>query len=284
MAHPLRDPRANGAKRRATKGQPFDPEDLSRRLTALLADQKSKAEQRRHARADKLAAEHQDIVYRHTPTVAATAFERTTTADVHRQAHKLGQRAMKQVQEVGRPDRPNTQQISLQRTQAMDQAIIDRNVLGNRNQFQWNHDMEEAVEVDVNRGVYEPLRRTFTTQFAHLRSRGEKEVKRPPSTGDIWDENYAPVSIKSNPMAKPDFEGRNDWAQQDEPNNEGSNVVKEKSMFLRKTESIWILRSKRETSSAQDKNGADLGDLGSPTNRGKGGKISFFTRFKRQPS
>lgn len=56
MTHPLRDPKVDGARRKVKKGEPFDPEELSRRLTEHLLEQKLKAEKRREARALKAAA------------------------------------------------------------------------------------------------------------------------------------------------------------------------------------------------------------------------------------
>lgn len=56
MTYPLRDPKANGARKTVKKGEPFDPEELSRRLTDHLADQKLRAERRRDARALKDAS------------------------------------------------------------------------------------------------------------------------------------------------------------------------------------------------------------------------------------
>lgn len=62
MTHPLRDPKGNGGRRKVKKGEPFDPEELSRRLTEHLVEQKLKAEKRREARALKAAALAQQTV------------------------------------------------------------------------------------------------------------------------------------------------------------------------------------------------------------------------------
>lgn len=280
MTYQFGDPRANGAKRRSKKDQPFDPDELSRRLTTYLIDQKQRAERRRIERAAKLAAEQEDIVYHHIPTVAATAFARTATPDTHRQVHKLSKPALKQNQEAFQTD----QLTNLQKMQALDQAIIDRNVLGHRNQFQWSHDMVEAAEVDIHRGVYEPPRRTFATQFAHLdlRSRRDKEAERPLSLGDVWEEDSPTMKTRNRP--RPDFEGRNDWSQQDDVEI-GKTEIKEKSnTFLRKTESIWVLKSRtRNRTDTEGKSDGVCKDV-VPADGGKSGKGSFLARFKRHPS
>lgn len=281
MTHPIRDQRSSVSKRRAKQGE-FDPEELCRLLTAYLAEQKQRAERRRHARNTSYTADHQDVSYHHIPLVAASAFERTATSG-QANFHKASQLTLKTHQ-----DGPyiNPQATNLQKTQALDQAAIERALLRNRNQFQWTREMEQAAEVDSDRGVYKPVRRTFNLEFSHLRKPRDKEVERPMSTGDVWDEEQH-IPIQARPRPKPTFEGRNDWAQQDDVISRGKTLVKEKSMFLRRTESIWLMKGKKDRINIirQDKNEVEAcsGDLGSPTDGSKGGKSSFLARFKRQP-
>lgn len=153
------------------KGEPFDPEDLSRRLQAHLTEQKIKADKRRQARAAKLAAaeaaaaeSHAQTVYHHVPMSAASAFERTTTpVDLSRKMPKLAQSVIKA--HLGRvsvdENRPSQGLTLLQKTVALDQAIVDKQILRNRNQFQWTQEMEEANEADLERDLYKPPQRTF---------------------------------------------------------------------------------------------------------------------------
>lgn len=147
--------------------------------------------------------------------------------------------------------------------------------------------MEEAAELDNERGVYKPVRRTFNLEFSHLRKQRDKEIERPMSTGDVWDEEEQYTSIQTRSRTKPTFDGRNDWAQQEDDIKGGKTLVKEKSMFLRRTESIWLMKGKKDKINIirQDKNEVEAcsGDLGSPTDGSKGGKSSFLARFKRQP-
>jgi len=280
MTHPLRDPKSNGTKR-VKNGEPFDPEELSRRLTVYLSEQKLKMERRRAAK--EAAANN---VYHHVPKVAAAAFERTTTPDVLRQVHKLSQPALKQHLEVLSLDDPSLQTTSLQRTQALDQAVIERDMLRNRNQFQWNHDMEEAAEIDIERDVYKSPQRTFNSEFAISKSRHEKG-QRPLSTGDVfWEEDDPPVTGIAKPKPKPAFNGRNDWAQRDDRENDEKVGKERSSLFLRKKDSIWVLKSRREKNGKQDKDEAvaEIGDFGSPPDGSKSRKSSFLARFKRHPS
>jgi len=282
MTHPLRDPKSDAIKRRVKKGEPFDPEDLSRRLTAHLAEQKLKAERRRDAKAKATAADKNHL-YHHVPKVAATAFERTTTPDVMRQVHKLSAPALKQHFEILSLDDPNHQVTGLQRTQALEQAVVERDTLRNRNQFQWDHTMEEAAEVDIDRNVYKLPQREFNTELK--RSRHVKAL----STGAtvFWEEEETSTIVKAK-HTKPSlvFDGRNDWAQRDEDGHGGKGLPKEKaSPFLRKKDSIWILGSKKEKSSKQqNKDEVVAGSFGSSPEGIKGGKINFLARFKRHPS
>ena len=94
MTHPLREPKREGRKPRIKQGEPFDPEDLSRRLTAHLAEEKAKVERRRAAREAKVAdGAH---FYHHVPLSAASAFERTTTqVDVMKSLPKAARPAVK---------------------------------------------------------------------------------------------------------------------------------------------------------------------------------------------
>lgn len=292
MTHPLRDPKTNGPRRRAKQGEPFDPEELSRRLQAHLVEQKIKAEKRREARAAKaaaagaVAAQH---VYHHVPKVAAAAFERTTTPEAFRKVHKLAQPAMRAHLEVLslEDSLPNQPVTSLQKTVAMDQAMLERDLLRNRNQFQWTHDMEDAAEADMERDLYKPPQRTFYAEFAHLKGSRKQGVPRPLSTGDMfWEEEGSPPPQK--PKVKPaphDIvnDHRNDWVQRDDGL---ENRKKDKtSPFLRKMESSWILMGKKEKGLKQERRDEGIAGFGSSSpDNGKGAKGSFLTRFKRHPS
>jgi hypothetical protein len=305
MTHPLRDPKANGANRKVKQGEPFDPEDLSRRLQAHLVEQKLKAERRRDARATKsaaaaqenvdhhvpkVAAAAQENVYHHVPKVAAAAFERTTTPDAMRQVHKLAQPAIKAHLELLTIDDavPGQAVTSLKRTQAMDQAVVERDLLRTRNQFQWDHTMEEAAEVDVYRDVYKPPQRTFINEFSHLRIRQEKKNPRPLSTGDILsEEDEAHATTKAKRKSKPsgyDMTERNNWAQRDEGAENKSSKKEKEALIVRKKPSSWILLGKRSPKLDKGDAVAVIRNTGSPPDGNKSAKASFLARFKRHPS
>ncbi|TVY31176.1 hypothetical protein LHYA1_G000128 [Lachnellula hyalina] len=282
MTYPLRDPMGNTAKRRAKPGEPFDAEDLSRRLTAHLAEQKIKVERRREARASKVTESNGG--YHHVPKVAASAFERTATPVGNtRQMHKLSQPILKAHLEHPREKHiPGHPSIKLKETQAMDQAMIERELLRNRNPFQWTHDMEEALEVDVGRDLYKPPQRTFNIpEFAHLRGTKVSNALRPLSMGDVFSDKEVPIAPRARQKSAFEASDRNDWAQRDEESEIGRQKREWAGAFLRKKDSIWILGSRKEKSNRQDKEAvAGTRDFGSPPVK----KGRFLARFKRHPS
>jgi len=294
MTYPLRDNKCQGGKRRVAKqGEPFDPEELSRRLKAHLVEQKLQAERRR----TRAAAVQKNGVYHHVPMVAAADFARTATPEAmlhtdskKRHVHKLAQPALKQhLEHLTLDDSiPGRQLTGVRRTQAMDQAMAERDTARCRNQFQWNRDMEEAAEVDIDRDLYKPPQRTFDSEFSHLRSGQVRSAQRPLSTGDVfWEEEESHTHTR--PKAKPAYvaNDRNDWAQRDENEVENRRSMKERvTPFLLKKDSIWVLKGRKEKSTKVDKDEAVAGvsevDLSPDPN--KTGRGSFLARFKRHPS
>jgi hypothetical protein len=284
MTHPIHDPAKPTSKRHIKNGEPFDPEELIRRLTAYVTEQKLAQQRRREARAAKeraaaaaLASSPTDAVYHHVPVAAAAAFQRTATPNIitPETTHKLAAPALKAALSPTVPDEgfgkevPVTRQKStkrpatslLQKTVLQDQAEVEKERVRNRNQFQRTQGdlLDEAAEVDELRDVYRLPQRTFR-EFAHLRSGGHgKGHSRPLSTGDIFSDSEdtdTPVSdarLKSLKV-KPTFDGRNDWAQkEDEEKREvekrsgsGGKTVKERVSGLRRKESIWVLMGKKD--------------------------------------
>ncbi|RDL39276.1 uncharacterized protein BP5553_03616 [Venustampulla echinocandica] len=287
MTHTFRDHRASTGrtvKRKPKPGQPFDPEDLTRRLTVVIEDQKAKTERRRAARAAKVASTHQDVIYHHVPTVAAAAFERTATPDTLRQVHKLARPAARAHFDVLQTE---NQQLgyaatALQKTQAIDQVMVERELTRSRNQFQWSPEMEGAAEADFGRDLYKPPQRTFTT---HLKN--GQGGPRPMSTGDIFSEDDE-ISVITKSKTRPLFDAndRNNWVQQDDNSESGQQKKEWSSPFLRKKHSSWIMRVRRDKSVRRDKDdeAAGSGDSCSPPDSNKGGKTRFLDRFKRHPS
>ncbi|KUJ18234.1 uncharacterized protein LY89DRAFT_42744 [Mollisia scopiformis] len=292
MTHPLRDPKTSGPRRKVKSGEPFDPEELSRRLQAHIVEQKIKSEKRREARAAKAAAAeaalHAQNGYHHVPATAAASFERTTTQAKPLKMHKLAQPVVKA--HLDRVSIENERQplTLLQKTVAMDQAMLDAHLLRNRNQFQWTQEMEEAAEADSERDLYKVPQRTFNGEFAHLIGNHKKGAPRPMSTGDLfWEEEASSPPPVPKQKVKPApheivNDHRNDWAQRDD---EMENRKKEKaSPFLKKMESSWMLIGKKEKGVKPERRDEGIAGLGSSPPDGKGVKGSFLARFKRHPS
>jgi hypothetical protein len=291
MTHPLRDPKTNGPRRRVKNGEPFDPEELSRRLQAHIVEQKIKSEKRREARAAKVAATEAALQaqngYHHVPSMAAASFERTTTQAKPSKMHKLSQPVLKAHLERVSIDneRPSQPLTLLQKTAALDQAALDAHLLRNRNQFQWTHEMEEANEIDSERDLYKRPQRTFNGEFAHLIGSHNKDSPRPLSMGDLFweEEGSSPPPPKHKVKLAPHEivnDHRNDWAQRDD---DSDNRKKEKtSPFLRKMESSWMLMGKKEKGVKPERRDEGIAGFGSSPE--KGVKGSFLARFKRHPS
>ncbi|CAG8954828.1 hypothetical protein HYFRA_00008513 [Hymenoscyphus fraxineus] len=283
MTYPPREPRGTTAKRRVKQGEPFDPEDLCRRLEIHLAEQRFKAEKRREARAAKAAAAEANGIYHHIPKVAATAFQRTATPDVLRQVHKLAEPVLKTQLSIHNEE-PGLS--ALKKTQARDQVAIEKECVRTRNQFQWTHDMEEAVVLDIDRDLYKPPQRTFQPETSHLRILRNSNVIQRFSTSDMLSDDEQLVHGAAKPRSKPLFEAndRHDWAQRDDAEN-GHTKREWVTPFLRKKDSSWMMMVRGEKNIGH-KNGVltNIGNLGSPTDASKGGKGRFLARFKRHPS
>ncbi|TEY43965.1 hypothetical protein BOTCAL_0358g00060 [Botryotinia calthae] len=212
--HPIPAPRT-----RSKKGAPLDPNDLSRRLRAHLAQQKALAEQHRVSRSSTSTDP-----YHHTPQVAALSFEHTATAEKLRNVHKLSEPALKNLgyMTIGEGgdglggygsgyiyQKPGT---LLQKTQIYDQVAADKTKLRNRNQYQWTSTLERAAELDAERDVYRCPRRTFNSDVPVVHK--SRAGMRPMSMGDYlpWEEKEE-REVKEVKREKND---RHDWTQRDE--------------------------------------------------------------------
>lgn len=287
MTHPLRDPKKDGRRQKVKQGEPFDPEELSRLLTAHLVEQKLKAERRREARAAKLALVQANGVYHHVPKVAAAAFERTTTPEVRRQVHSRVSPAVL-LEKLSIEDPLPGQILNVHQNQAIDQQILERQILLNRNQFQWTHELEEAAEADMERDLYKPPQRTFQSEFAQLTGH-RRSASRPLSTGDMFVPHWEnvesqlpppPPRLKPKPSAAfAVAKDRHDWAEREETKKKDRTTP-----FLKKMESTWILNRKERVKPDRDEGVAGIGDHGSPPEGNRGIRGSFLARFKRHPS
>jgi hypothetical protein len=309
-------------KRRPKNGEPFDPDDLTRRLTAHVSEQKAASQRRREARAakERAAALAAGLPcnenYHHVPIVAASAFQRTATPNLvsPETVHKLAAPVFKAALSSSNPEdasdfpiqlrsvrRPST---GLQRTVLQDQMEVKRERLRNRNPFQRTQALEEAAAVDESRDVYRLPQRTFG-EFAHLRNVPRRHA-RPLSTGDVFSDSEdtdsaLPAARLKSLRVKPTYDGRNDWAQEEvrSPKEGGGEkggtwngrTVKERVSggLLRRKESVWILMGKKEKVVERGKVDESLVGTGIGSAEGSSppqldGKRRFLARFKRTPS
>ncbi|ESZ93947.1 hypothetical protein SBOR_5650 [Sclerotinia borealis F-4128] len=254
---------------RSKKGQPLDPDDLSRRLKAHLAQQKALAEHRREARASETTG-----VYHHIPQVAALSFENTATPDKLRQVHKLSEPALKNLRYLTIDEgvggigyeyqKPRT---ILQKSQFLDHETAERTMVRNRNQYQWTAALERAAELDAERDVYKCPRRTFNSDAPAVHK--NRAVQRPMSMG-----GFLPWGKKEEPKEpKRERNDRHDWTQRDEY---AKRSLKERVGPLL---SLKLRKGKVHDGSGEDKSRSPVKSLVSPSIR-----ASFFWRFKISPS
>jgi hypothetical protein len=221
-------------------------------LEAHLAEQKKQAELRR---AKRIAKEKQSV-YHHVPKVAAAAFERTATPvlmgekDTKKSVHKLGHVALRH--HVEEKIRPTSSSFNLRQTLAMDHARKQRDLVGDRNQFQRTRHLEDAAKLDQERNISKVPQRTFGAD--HLDAPQTGLCSRPLSTGELnWEEDLDvsdPLShnkSKAKALFIQTVSDRQDWEQCDQVPAEVHRSVKDRmSPFLRKTDSMWILKSRKE--------------------------------------
>lgn len=194
--------------------------------------------------------------YHHVPKVAAAAFERTTTPlpmgekeKRRKYVHRLARIALKYHTEEA--VRPTAGSFNLRTTQAMDQARKQRDLLGDRNQFQRTRHLEDAAQFDKERNLNKVPQRTFRADHLDLQRRASS--CRPLSTGDLnleedlgGSESVFHTKPKAKTLLIQTANDRQDWEQRDEVPVEIHKPVKERATpFLRRADSIWTLKSRK---------------------------------------
>ncbi|KAG9248195.1 hypothetical protein BJ878DRAFT_77405 [Calycina marina] len=263
------DSRKEPSKQRPTKkGEPFDPDDLTRRLTAHLLTQKAAQAKRRSQRRSL----DRSSTYHHVPTVAAAAFARTTTPDALRQVHRLSQPVLRCLEGLEKQTKLGG---GVHAHELMDERVVERERVRLRNQWQGGLMMEVAGAVDGARDVLRKPTRTFR-EFAHLATTVRKSVHERPRSEGYGDE--APVTlVRARTRSHFGFDRRNNWTQLDDEREQKRGIMERAG--LKKRDSMWVMKSKIEK---RENEGAD-----SPLPTSKSRKNSFLARFaiiKRQPS
>lgn len=223
MTHPVREENREFCRSKST---PFDPEDLSRRLAVVLAKQEQyiQHDQRRNRR----AVSETTRLAQYVPQVAAADFARTTTQDVmnpmsrgRSDVHKLAEAAIRQQQ------KSSLNNIAVmggvRQSIANDRARAEKQVVMERNQFQWDRNLEGAAELDKERDLYRLPQRTLTREPTPAVDRINRYLGRPMSTGDLlnWETGVPrhpskPRRSTLKPKASQLALDHHDWAQRDE--------------------------------------------------------------------
>lgn len=221
--------------------------------------------------------------------MAAAAFERTATSESmapkdkrNRNVHKLAQAALKQ--QIKEAAHPTTVSFDLRQNQALDKARKHRDLVGDRNQFQRTRDLEDAALLDKERNLNKLPQRTFGGD--NLEVHQKVKSSRPLSTGDLaWEDDFHASKTMFPPRPKvtaplvPFVNDRQDWAQRDEVPTEGHRSVKERvSPFLRKPDSMWMLKGKKRP---EIHNSSPEADHGASTAESKHKNSTFLGLFKR---
>lgn len=267
---------------RSKKGDPIDPEELSRRLQTYLTQQKMRVEERKQRAAYKAAHGHsppdgkhisknpppaaqppahvqtksrpdsfgaeKENVYHHVPSQAATQFARTTTPDPKRAIHALSQPAVQcHLEQIKVVEGNGTNPM-----QAINSANAERAALRQRNHFQMTESTEAVNLIDEARGVHGP-------EYQRFRKSLLVEDK----------DSFRPQRPRSKVIL--DMSGRDNWAQEDE---------KAKETVVRRKPSSWILLGKK--SSRNSEKDEAVSGVGGPLSPPPDGRTkNLFARFKR---
>lgn len=169
------------------------------------------------------------------------------------------------------------------KAQVLDQARIKRVFWGERCPSQRTRDLEDATLSD-ERTLKRISQHNFGTEYLDVRQKALNS--RPLSTGDlIWEDGFhANKSVFSGkppvePLEIPYASDPQDWAQRDEVCADPHRSVKERvSPFIRKPESMWMLKGKKDPKSPGLP--AEAGQVALP-GEVKHKKSMFLSLFKR---
>lgn len=311
MSHPLRAP--NKSSRNAG---PPDPAELTRRLEAHLAAQGHPKPRRR--RQSRLAEKDigsslysipderpskpgpsAPVPYRHVPQVAAVDFMNSATQDSmpgsHRPRsgstgghHAIAHAAFREHHaRVPKVEPKNILTSAVARSEAEDRDRAHRRAIADRNQFQHDKIMEEAAAYDRERGVFEPVRRSFGADPLSVIVNGSRQ--RPVSCGEMnWEEGAHHRSADMNAKIRrglvvPNVNDHLDWAQRDDTPVEHHSMRERLGPLLKKPD--WGSKHK------DAKNAPEIQDDAVPESEAaqeerklasKARKSGFLGRFRRE--
>ena len=234
--------------------EPFDIDELCRRLKIQELRQQEREERRR-----RRAQEHQERQgqmaqqYHHTPRVAALDFTRTATPDLmgKKDAHRLSRAVLDRYKHgLGARDPAHPEQVTAGNlADALEAARLEMERVADRNHFQRNRDLEDAAQRDKERDINKPTKKDFEPSPHHPPVHNESKHQRSFSVGGAeWEHIKGPLPVsKATSKPGPQWEDHHDWAQRDEHLADRRRSLMDRvSPFLRKTESVWLLKHKKE--------------------------------------
>lgn len=238
---------SSSRKSKVKKEEPFDIDELCRRLEVQLRRQGVQEERRRQRAREKQAKQQQ---YHHTPQFAALDFARTATPDgfAKKDIHTLSQPVLQRHKEgQGSKAITNPGPLSASKlVHALEVARSDTGTASDRNQFSRTRTLEEAARVDRERHIDKPLQRDFENPSLTVHEETESKTERSFSEGhNVWD--HVDGLLPSKPPAKAAYrsEDHPDWAQRDECARDRRRSFKDRvSPLLKRTESIWGMKGK----------------------------------------
>ncbi|MCJ1352201.1 MAG: hypothetical protein MMC33_002185 [Icmadophila ericetorum] len=170
---PLRNP---GISSRTVKqGEPFDPEELYRRLERHCESEKRARERRRARAAEKAAG-----IYHHVPKFAASDFVKTATPELY-DRHSIHPLSRPVVKGRNNGDAHHTTSCPprdaqfRQIVEERDLALQKMMAVADRNQFQQTKAMKDAAQMD-NKRSSRLIQRDFEISFLEKKSNDKGDV------------------------------------------------------------------------------------------------------------
>lgn len=296
----------HGAPKQAAMPRTFDPDELTRRLNRVIADQRAQADKKRRAkkRAEKAAAEaaakgrgssdrrdskatEDEDDGHYIPKVAASQFTSTTIGGESQAdsklVHRLSRVAMKFHMQGPGEMVPSKSSNPAEDIKALRRAQTTRERTYDRNQFQHPSSFTAHIE---DRDAPGPLMKMAEEDEAKLKADRRKSTGSMlgakvdvPAMSTSFPHEFSldkrPSGEQSELAANVDSH-RVDWSQSDEQSFEHR-----ASLPIRQQGSRWNLRGRLGSLSKQPKDDKNSGSDEEKGNSPLSPKTGFFSRFKR---
>ncbi|MCJ1476550.1 hypothetical protein MMC13_005216 [Lambiella insularis] len=232
--------------------EPFDPQELYRRLEKHKEEQ-VRAHERRKAGAEKHKAPKE---YRHVPQYAAADFVNTASVNwlESQTAHPLA-RHISRSKRIADPQPPKDGHVS-RFVEQQDLASQKVQAIADRNQFQRTQVLQIAAEADDSRDLFRRPQRDFESFFASksFKEKAVDDISSPaPAELDLMNEELDRLAVhKRQLIYQPD--DRHDWAQRDECAGHEQRSLRDRILpILRKTRLLGDNKEQRVDLSARQK-------------------------------